>query len=74
MTPQQISDLLGLNGDVLAQFTNPFSELGKMYRRIIAQRTKELHEKTLELANVGSPTAIDEANRYLRDAQVAIDY
>lgn len=73
MTPQQIGDLLGLNGEMVAEFTNPWSEVGRMYRRILAERALELHNKTLRLAEVGSPTAIDEANRYLRDAQIAVE-
>ena len=73
LTPQQICDLLMLSGEELAQFNNPFCELGKLYRRVLAEKARDLHEKTLRLADVGSPTAIDEANRYLRDAQISID-
>lgn len=73
MTPQQIADLLDMSGEDAEQLLNPFCEAGRLYRRILAERALELHEKTLRLADVGSPTAIDEANRYLRDAQIAIE-
>jgi hypothetical protein len=52
---------------------SPYREAGKMYRRILAERARDLHEKTLRLADVGSPTAIDEANQWLRTAQISIE-
>ncbi|MBR1651864.1 MAG: hypothetical protein IJ692_00565 [Alloprevotella sp.] len=73
LTPSQIGDLLDLNGDQVAQFQNPWSELGQLYRRVLAERARDLHEQTLRLAQVGSPTALDEANQYLRTAQIAIE-
>ncbi len=73
LTPQEIGDILRLSPDDVSEFSNPFGELGQLYRRVLAERAKDLHEKTLQLAIVGSPTAIDEANRYLRQAQNAIE-
>ena len=73
MTPQQISVLLGMNGEMEASLLNPFSELGKLYRRVLAEKALELHEKTLRLADVGSPSAIEDANGFLRAAQIAIE-
>jgi len=73
MTPSQIGDLLGLNGDQVAEFLNPWSEVGKLYRRVLAERALDLHQKTLRLADVGSPTAIEAANEYLKAAQIAIE-
>ncbi|MBP3756277.1 MAG: hypothetical protein J6I61_03250 [Prevotella sp.] len=64
---------MDLNGDQVAQFQNPWSELGQLYRRVLAERARDLHEQTLRLAQVGSPTALDEANQYLRTAQIAIE-
>lgn len=73
LTPSQIGDLLGLSGEEIAEFQNQWSEAGKMYRRVLAERARDLHEKTLRLADVGSPTAIDEANQWLRTAQISIE-
>ena len=73
LTPSQIGDLLGLSGEEVAEFQNQWSEAGKMYRRVLAERARDLHEKTLRLADVGSPTAIDEANHWLRTAQISIE-
>lgn len=73
LTPSQIGDLLGMSGEEVAEFQNPWSEAGKMYRRVLAERARDLHEKTLRLADVGSPTAIDEANQWLRSAQISIE-
>lgn len=73
LTPSQIGDLLGLNGEQLAEFQNQWSEAGRMYRRILAERAKDLHEKTLRLADVGSPSALEDANAYLRTAQISIE-
>ena len=73
LTPSQIGDLLGLSGEEVAEFQNQWSEAGKMYRRVLAERARDLHEKTLCLADVGSPTAIDEANQWLRSAQISIE-
>ena len=73
LTPSQIGDLLGLSGEEVAEFQNQWSEAGKMYRRVLAERARDLHEKTLRLADVGSPTAIDEANQWLRTAQISIE-
>lgn len=36
-------------------------------------RALDLHQKTLRLADVGSPTAIEAANEYLKAAQIAIE-
>lgn len=73
LTPQQIGSLLELSGEQVAAFTNPYSEIGQLYRRVLAERSRDLHEKTLRLADVGSPTAIDSANAWLRQAQIAIE-
>lgn len=73
LTPSQIGDLLGLSGEEVAEFQNQWSEAGKMYRRVLAESARDLHEKTLRLADVGSPTAIDEANQWLRSAQISIE-
>lgn len=73
LTPSQIGDLLELSGEDVAELQNPYKEAGKMYRRVIAERARDLHEKTLRLADVGSPTAIDEANQWLRTAQISIE-
>lgn len=73
LTPEQIGDLLGLDSEQLAMFSNPWSDVGKLYRRILSERAKELHEKTLRLADVGSPTALEQANTWLRAAQICIE-
>ena len=73
LTPAQIGNLLGLSGEDVAEMQNPYREAGKMYRRVLAERARDLHEKTLRLADVGSPTAIDEANQWLRTAQISIE-
>ena len=73
LTPQQIGDLLDMSGEEVAEMQNPWSEAGKMYRRVLAEKSRDLHEKTLRLADVGSPTAIDEANQWLRTAQISIE-
>ena len=73
LTPSQIGDLLGLEIEDMAELQSPYREAGKMYRRILAERARDLHEKTLRLADVGSPTAIDEANQWLRTAQISIE-
>lgn len=73
LTPSQIGDLLDLNGEQVAEFQNQWSDTGKMYRRILAERAKQLHEKTLMLADVGSPTAIEKANDWLNTAQISIE-
>lgn len=73
LTPAQIGDLLGLNGEQVAQFQNPWSELGQLYRQVLAERARDLHEKTLRLADIGSPSALEDANAYLRTAQISIE-
>lgn len=73
LTPQQIGSLLELSGDQVAEFQNEFRPLGIMYRRVLAERARDLHEKTMRLADVGSPTAIEAANEWLRTAQISIE-
>ena len=73
LTPSQIGDLLGLNGEQIAEFQNPWSEPGKLYRRVLAERARDLHEKTLRLAEVGSPSALEDANDFLKTAQISIE-
>ena len=64
MTPQQIGSLLGLSGETVAE---------QLYRKVLAERARELHEKTLRLADVGSPTAIENAVTWLRQAINSIE-
>lgn len=66
MTPEQIGDLLGLSGDEVAEIKNPWTEVGIVYRQVLA-------EKTLKLADVGSPTAIEKANEWLQSALISIE-
>ena len=73
LTPQEIGALLDLSHEQLAEFQNPWSETGKLYRRILAERARDLHEKTLRLADVGSPSALEDANAWLRTAQISIE-
>lgn len=73
MTPQQISDLLGLSGEQEAEFHNQFCETGRMYRRVLAEKARDLHEMTLRLAEVGSPSAIADAVGFLTTAQIALE-
>ncbi len=73
LTPSQIGDLLGLNGEQITEFQNPWSEPGKLYRRVLAERARDLHEKTLRLAEVGSPSALEDANDFLKTAQISIE-
>lgn len=73
LTPTQIGELLSLSEEQVASFQNPFSELGRLYRRVLAQRAMELHQKTLQLAEVGSPSALESANSWLRTAQISIE-
>lgn len=73
MTPEQIGDLLGLSGDEVAEIKNPWTEVGIVYRQVLAEKTLELHEKTLKLADVGSPTAIEKANEWLQSALISIE-
>ena len=73
LTPQEIGSLLELSHEQQAEFQNPWSEAGKLYRRILAERAKDLHEKTLRLADVGSPSALEDANAWLRTAQISIE-
>ena len=73
LTPEQIGDLLGLSSEERAQFSNPFSPIGRMYRTVLAEEAKKLHEQTLQLARVGSPTALEQAAQWLRTAQNSIE-
>ena len=73
MTPEQIGDLLGLSGDDVAEIKNPWTDVGIVYRQVLAEKTLELHEKTLKLADVGSPTAIEKANEWLQSALISIE-
>ena len=73
LTPSQIGALLGLNSEQLAEFQNPWSETGRLYRRILAEKAKDLHEKTLRLADVGSPSALEDANAWLKTAQISVE-
>ena len=73
LTPSQIGSLLELTGEQVASFSNPWSELGKLYRKVLAECAKNLHEKTLLLADMGSPSAIESANDWLRTAQISIE-
>lgn len=73
LTPDQIGALLDLKSEQIAQFQNPWSELGQLYRQVLAERARDLHEKTLRLAEIGSPSALEDANAYLRTAQISIE-
>ena len=73
LTPQQIGDLLGLESDEVSAFSNPYSEIGKVYRRVLAEKAYEIHSKTMQLASVGSPTALDQAADWLKTAQNSIE-
>lgn len=73
LTPEEIGDLMALESEQVAEFSNPYSDAGRMYRRVLAEKSKELHEQTLRLASVGSPSAVEEANGYLRKAQASIE-
>lgn len=72
LTPQQIADILGLDFEAASRLSSQYSEEGRTYRRVVAEKAMELHEKTMALANVGSPTAMEEANAYLRSVMVAL--
>ena len=73
LTPQQIGALLMLKDEDVESFRNEYTPLGRMYRHVLAERARELHEKTLRLADVGSPTAIESANQWLTTAQISIE-
>lgn len=73
LTPSQIGDLLGLSAEDVAEFANPWKDAGKMYRRVLAERARDLHEKTLKLADIGSPSAIESANNWLQTANISIE-
>ena len=73
LTPQEIGSLLDLSHEEVAEFLNEFRPAGKMYRKVLAERARDLHEKTLRLADVGSPTAIEKASEWLRTAQISIE-
>lgn len=73
LTPSQIGDLLELGYEDVAELQNPYKEAGRLYRRVIAERARDLHEKTLRLADVGSPTAIEQASQWLRTAIISIE-
>lgn len=73
LTPEQIGDLLGLKNEQVSEIRNQFSEAGRLYRHVLAEKARDLHEKTLRLAEVGSPSALEDANAFLRKAQIAIE-
>lgn len=73
LTPRQIASLLDLDEAQVSEFQNPWSEVGRLYRRILAEKARELHDKTLQLANVGSPSALEDANEWLRTAQISVE-
>lgn len=73
MTPEQIGSLLGFDEEKVSEFRNPFSPMGKLYRQCIARQAEMLHEQTMKLAMVGSPTAMEAAVDWLRQAQNSIE-
>ena len=73
MTPDQIGDLLTLSGEQVAEIRNPYREAGRIYRRVLAEKARDLHERTLRLADVGSPSALEDANAWLRTAQISVE-
>lgn len=63
---QDISDLLGLNGDILRMdISCDQSEVGVAYRRGKARTALKLRRNELDLAEAGSPMAIQYAHEYL---------
>lgn len=73
MTPEQIGALLEFDEKTVSEFRNPFSSFGKLYRKCLAKQAEALHDQTMKLALVGSPTAIESANDWLRQAQNSIE-
>lgn len=73
LTPEQIGSLLEFDEQTVAEFHNPYSRWGKIYRKCLARKAKDLHEQTMRLAMVGSPTAVDAANEWLRQAKNSIE-
>lgn len=73
MTPEQIGSLLGFDEEKVSEFRNPFSPMGRLYRQCIARQAEVMHEQTMKLAMVGSPTAMEAAVDWLRQAQNSIE-
>ncbi|MCH3994139.1 MAG: hypothetical protein LKE54_03640 [Prevotella sp.] len=62
-----------MSPDEVSEFSNPYSETGKLYRKVLAEKSKEIHEQTLKLASVGSPTALESAGNWLDIALTSIE-
>ena len=73
LTPEQIGSLLEFDEEKVSEFRNPFSPMGRLYRQCIARQAEMLHEQTMKLAMVGSPTAMEAAVDWLRQAQNSIE-
>lgn len=73
LSPEQIGSLLGFDEETISEFKNPYSPLGRLYRKCLAKRARELHDQTMKLALIGSPTALEAANLWLRQAQHSIE-
>lgn len=73
LTPEQICSILNLDEEKLSSFQNKWSEIGKLYRRVLAEQARKIHEQTLRLADVGSPSALDAAVSFLRKAINSIE-
>lgn len=73
LSPEQIGDLLGFDEATVSDFKNPYTPLGRLYRKCLTMRARELHEQTMKLALIGSPTALESANQWLRQAQHSIE-
>ncbi len=73
LTPEQIGSLLEFDEEKVSEFRNPFSPMGRLYRQCIARQAEMLHEQTMKLAMVGSPTAMEAAVDWLRQAQTSIE-
>lgn len=70
LTPSEIVALLGIEPKYAQLFEDEYTDVGRVYRKVLAEKAKELHEQTLKLASVGSPTAIETANEWLRQAKL----
>ena len=65
LTPSEIVALLGIEPKYAQLFEDEYTDVGRVYRKVLAEKAKELHEQTF-----GSPTAIETANEWLRQAKL----
>ena len=73
LTRQQVADILELDSWHAEQLANPYTPVGRVYRRALARKARDLHEKTLRLADVGAPSALQEAIGWLKTAILSAD-